>query len=203
MPFAIVIALFGYLLGSIPTGLVLTKFFSKGDPRQSGSKNIGATNIYRTAGKKLGVLTLLGDLLKGAIPLGIAAASKLPDRWGIPAAFWMALVGLSPFLGHLFPVFLRFKGGKGVATALGIYLVVSPLAVLVDLFLFLGVVWKWRFISLASMLCSVTMPVLIALFATDSLFYVLMAVIIAALILYRHRSNITRLLAGTENRWKA
>ncbi len=202
MPVAILVALFGYVLGSIPTGLLLTKLFSKEDPRQGGSKNIGATNVYRTAGKKFGILTLVGDLLKGAIPIAIAFASGLPDLWGIPSGFWIALIGLSPFIGHLFPIFLRFKGGKGVATALGVYLILSPLAVLVELLIFLGVVWKWRFISLGSILCSLTMPVLIAVFTADSFPYVVMAIIIAALIIYRHHSNISRLLAGNENRWK-
>ena len=195
MPVGMFIALFGYLLGSIPTGVVLTKFFSRVDPRSVGSKNIGATNIFRTAGKVLGILTLIGDLLKGAIPVWIAI------QWGV-SDLWIAAAGLSPLLGHIFPIFLGFKGGKGVATALGIYLILSPIAVLIEIFIFAGMVWKWRFVSLGSITCVTTIPVLIAFFRSDSQVYFILSVIIAALIIYRHQSNIARLLQGTENKWK-
>jgi glycerol-3-phosphate acyltransferase PlsY len=196
MPIGIFIALFGYLLGSVPTGLILTKLFSKVDPRKMGSKNIGATNIFRTAGKALGILTLVGDLLKGAVPVVIAI------QWG-ESDLWIALAGLSPFLGHIFSIFLGFRGGKGVATALGAYLVVSPVAVLIEFLIFAGIVWKWRFISLGSITCATTIPILIAYFRSDSKSYFIVSVIIAALILYRHQSNISRLLQGTESKWKA
>jgi glycerol-3-phosphate acyltransferase PlsY len=191
----IFIALFGYLLGSVPTGLILAKLFAKVDPRKSGSKNIGATNIFRTAGKSLGILTLVGDLLKGAIPVWIAIQRGESN-------LWIALSGLTPFLGHIFPIFLGFKGGKGVATALGVYLMISPIAVLIEFLIFAGVVWKWRFISLGSISCATTIPILIAFFRSDSQAYFIVSVLIAALILYRHQSNISRLLQGTENRWK-
>jgi glycerol-3-phosphate acyltransferase PlsY len=196
MPIGIFIALFGYLLGSVPTGLLLAKFFSKVDPRKTGSKNIGATNIFRTAGKGLGILTLVGDVLKGMIPIGIAIQLSISD-------LWLAAVGLSTFLGHIFPIFLGFRGGKGVATALGVYLVISPIAVLMEFLLFAGLVWKWRYISLGSICCATTIPILIAFFRSDSQAYFILSVIIAALILYRHQENIVRLLQGTENKWKA
>ncbi len=125
MPVGVFIALFGYLLGSIPVGLILTKRFGSMDPRQAGSQNIGATNIYRTAGKKLGILTLIGDIAKGAIPVWVAIQMGVHHRW-------VALAGLTPVLGHVFPIFLGFKGGKGVATALGSYLIISPVAVLIE-----------------------------------------------------------------------
>jgi len=196
MPVGIFIALFGYLLGSVPTGLLLAKFFSKVDPRTRGSKNIGATNIFRTAGKTLGILTLVGDVLKGMIPIAIASWLDVPD-------LWRAIVGLSAFLGHIFPIFLGFKGGKGVATALGVYLIISATAVLIEALLFVGIVWKWRFISLGSICCAATIPILVAFFRSDSQAYFIMSVIMAALILYRHQENIVRLLQGTENKWKA
>ena len=196
MPVGIFIALFGYLLGSVPTGLLLAKFFSKVDPRTRGSKNIGATNMFRTAGKTLGILTLVGDVLKGMIPIAIASWLDVPD-------LWRAIVGLSAFLGHIFPIFLGFKGGKGVATALGVYLIISATAVLIEALLFVGIVWKWRFISLGSICCAATIPILVAFFRSDSQAYFIMSVIMAALILYRHQENIVRLLQGTENKWKA
>jgi glycerol-3-phosphate acyltransferase PlsY len=195
MPIGIFIALFGYLLGSIPTGLILAKLFSKVDPRKIGSKNIGATNIFRSAGRTLGILTLAGDLLKGAVPVVIAI------QWG-ESDVWIAIAGLTPLLGHIFPIFLGFKGGKGVATALGVYLVISPIAVLIEFLIFTGIVWKWRFISLGSLICATTIPILIAFFRSDSQSYFIISVIIAALILYRHQSNISRLLQGTESKWK-
>jgi glycerol-3-phosphate acyltransferase PlsY len=196
MPVGIFIALFGYLLGSVPFGLLLTKLFSKVDPREIGSKNIGATNIFRTAGKTLGILTLVGDVLKGVAPIWIATHWNLPN-------YWTAIAGLSPFLGHIFPIFLGFKGGKGVATALGVYLVISPIAVVIEFLLFSILVWKWRYISLGSMFCATTMPILIAFFRSDSRAYFVLSVFIGALILYRHQSNIIRLLQGTESKWKA
>jgi acyl phosphate:glycerol-3-phosphate acyltransferase len=201
MPNAIFIALFGYLLGSVPTGIVLTRFFSRVDPRKMGSKNIGATNIYRTAGKTLGVFTLIGDVLKGAIPIWMAMMWSQHDLWGIPE-LWIAIAGLSPIVGHIFPIFLGFKGGKGVATALGTYLVISPSSVLIEALLFVLIVWKWRIIALGSITCAVTIPILIAIFRGERI-YILLSVVIAALILYRHQSNIARLLHGTENKWKS
>lgn len=183
----------GYLAGSIPTGLLLSKAFSNVDPRMEGSRNIGATNIFRTAGKKLGVLTLLGDCLKGLIPVLFAL-------WFIGSEVWVCLVALSTFTGHLFSVFLKFKGGKGVATALGIYLGIAPLAVLIDAGIFFGVVLKWKFVSLGSLTAAATMPILIAIL-TGSKPYLFASLIIAGFIYYRHESNIRRLLAGSENRF--
>lgn len=202
MPPGIFIALFGYLLGSIPTGLLLTRLVSAPDPRTSGSKNIGATNIYRTSGKLLGILTLLGDVFKGILPVWIGLRWGIEDQWGVSADQWIAFIGLSPFLGHVFSIFLGFKGGKGVATALGVYLSISPLAVLIEGILFAGIVWKWRYVSLGSILCAGTIPILIAYFRSDSQAYFVMSVIMAGLILYRHQANIGRLLQGTEHKWK-
>jgi glycerol-3-phosphate acyltransferase PlsY len=195
MPVGIFVILFGYLLGSVPFGLVLSKLFSQVDPRKQGSKNIGATNIFRTAGKTLGILTLIADALKGMAPIWIATQWSLPDHW-------IAIAAFSPFLGHIFPIFLGFKGGKGVATALGIYLVLSPVAVVIECLLFSGLVWKWRYISLGSISSAMTMPILIAFFRSDSRAYFILSVLIGALILFRHQSNISRLLQGTENKWK-
>jgi glycerol-3-phosphate acyltransferase PlsY len=182
----------GYLAGSIPTGLLLSKAFSNVDPRKEGSRNIGATNIFRTAGKKLGALTLIGDCLKGLIPVLLAL-------WFMGSEFWVCLVALSAFAGHLFSVFLKFKGGKGVATALGIYLGIAPLAVLIDAGVFFGVVLKWRFVSLGSLTAAAAMPILIAIL-TESKPYLFSSLIIAGLIYYRHEANIRRLLSGSENK---
>ena len=186
------LVILAYLAGSTPTGLLLTKAFSNVDPRKEGSRNIGATNILRTAGKKLGVLTLAGDCLKGLIPVLLAL-------WLVRSDAWVGLVALSAFAGHLFPVFLKFKGGKGVATALGVYLGISPLAVLINTGIFFAVVLKWKFVSLGSLTTAAVMPILIAIL-TESKPYVITSLIIAGLIYYRHQENIRRLFAGSENR---
>ena len=186
------LVILGYLAGSIPTGLLLTKAFSEVDPRKEGSRNIGATNILRTAGKTLGVLTLAGDCLKGLIPVLLAV-------WIMKSDIWVGLTALSAFAGHLFPVFLKFKGGKGVATALGVYLGIAPLAVLIDAGIFFGVVLTWRFVSLGSITAAAVMPILIAIL-TKSKSYVIASLIIAGLIWYRHQDNIRRLFGGSENR---
>lgn len=183
---------FSYLLGSIPTGLLLTKAFSKQDPRQVGSQNIGATNIYRAAGKTIALMTLVGDSLKGLIPVSLAISWHFSESW-------VGLAALTAFLGHLYPVFLRFKGGKGVATALGIFLALSPLAVLVDFFLFAGVLGTWKIVSLSSMSAACFMPVLLWIF-TGSQTYVVMSICVGILIVYRHKANIQRFIAGQEHR---
>ena len=195
MPTGFFIALFGYLLGSIPTGLIVTKLFSNADPRLSGSGNIGATNIYRTAGQKPALVTLLADVIKGALPAWMAV-------WLGLSSLWISIAGLSPVVGHIFPIFLGFKGGKGVATALGVYCIISPVSVLIEFLVFSGIVWKWRYVALGSITCAITIPILIAFFRNDSQLYFVLSVIIAALILYRHQANISRLLQGTENKWR-
>lgn len=184
-----------YLLGSIPTGLLLAKAFAGVDIRTTGSGNIGATNVYRTLGRKVGVLTLVGDCLKGLLPVVAAHLLTLSDGY-------VALIGLAAFLGHIFPIFLRFKGGKGVATALGVFLGVSPLAVGVALLLFIGIVLIWRYISLASISAAAAMPALVALFDRNPVI-VAMSFLISIIVIIKHHGNIKRLLDGTENRFKA
>jgi len=184
-----------YLLGSIPVGLIVAKKHGHPDIRKEGSGNIGATNVARVVGKKAGLITLIGDILKGALPVlgfSLFVGTNTWQKQGI-----VALAGLAAFLGHLFPIYLKFKGGKGVATATGVFLILCPLAVLVDIFVFLGVAWWWRYVSLASLSAAAAMPVLIGLFSNKKV-YIILAVIIAALIFYRHKENIQRLLTGTE-----
>ena len=183
-----------YLLGSIPTGLLLAKAAGV-DIRRSGSGNIGATNVYRTLGRTVGILTLVGDCLKGVIPVVAATYLGMSDNW-------IAAVGLAAFLGHVYTVFLGFKGGKGVATALGVFLAVSPAAVGSALLIFVAVVWKWRYISLGSIAAALAMPGMVAVFDSRPP-VVIMAVIIALLVVWNHRENIKRLQEGTESKFKA
>lgn len=181
-----------YFLGSIPTGLLLAKAAGV-DIRTSGSGNIGATNVYRTLGRSVGVMTLAGDCLKGLLPVLLAKYLHMVD-------IWIAAIGLAAFLGHVYTIFLGFKGGKGVATALGVFLGVAPLAVCGALLVFAGVVWRSRFISLGSITAAAAMPAFVALFNPQPPL-VLMTVAVAALVVWKHRENIQRLRAGTESKF--
>jgi glycerol-3-phosphate acyltransferase PlsY len=196
VPFLLIILLAAYLIGAIPCGVLLTRFFGGGDIRNAGSGNIGATNVYRVAGKKLGILTLLGDLFKGAIPVAFAKFTLLLPEWGVAA------VAVAAFLGHCYPVYLGFKGGKGVATALGIYLILSPLAVLIAMVLFGGILYKTRYVSLGSIAAATLLPFLV-IFINRSHELLAASLLISILVILRHSANIRRLLDGTESRFNA
>jgi glycerol-3-phosphate acyltransferase PlsY len=186
------LVVFAYLLGSIPTGVLLARALAGVDPRQVGSYNIGATNVMRTAGKALGVMTLIGDCLKGLLPVVIAL-------WLVQSQTWVAGVALAAFLGHCFPIYLGFRGGKGVATALGIYLPLVPLAVCLDIVIFAGTVFASRMVSVGSLAAAVAMPLLIWLWGYP-LPYLIMSICVGGVIFYRHKENIRRLLKGKENK---
>ena len=185
-----------YLLGSVPFGLLLTRALGRGDVRKVGSGNIGATNVARAAGLLAGVLTLALDLAKGAG--AVLFAQKLSND----SATWMMIAAVAALLGHCFPVWLKFKGGKGVATAAGIFLVLSPLACLAAVVLFFLVVIFWRYVSLGSVSAAAAMPLLIYfLWAprhAPPLAVTIGALAAALLIIYKHRGNLQRLLEGVE-----
>lgn len=185
-----------YLIAAIPTGVVLARLMGGEDVRQKGSGNIGATNVYRVAGKLAGVLTLVGDTLKGFLPL---LAFK---TWLEPTPTQLGIASAVAILGHCYPVYLKFKGGKGVATALGIFLVLSPKAVFFALIVFILTVTITRYISLGSVLAALSAPLVILLLNHPQPIF-LATLFIAALVIWRHNSNIRRLLDGTENRFKA
>ena len=189
----LVLLIFAYLLGSVPTGVILAKAFSDVDPRTQGSRNIGATNVFRTVGKKLGAITLLGDILKGFLPVALA-------KGAIDSYFWVGAVALVAFLGHLYPIFLKFKGGKGIATGLGVFLALAPLPAILSFLVFAAVVYTWRYISLGSLSATAAFPVLLAALNPHPI-YIPFALVIGALIFYRHRENIQRLLAGRESKF--
>jgi glycerol-3-phosphate acyltransferase PlsY len=185
-----------YLIGAIPSGVILTRLTGGGDIRQAGSGNIGATNVYRVAGRRLGIITLICDALKGVLPLAVLLAL------GGYSQAQLALIAAAAFLGHCYPVYLGFKGGKGVATALGIFLVLSPLAVLGGVLVFAGMLWKWRYVSLASITAAAVVPLFI-LAAERSLPLFLATLFISGMVILRHRTNIERLRDGTESRFRA
>ena len=186
-----------YLFGSIPWGVILTRHVHSEDIRLAGSGNIGATNVRRMAGTKLGLMTLMGDMLKGAIPVWLALGTTSPDaKWHDP---FIAIIILAAVLGHLYPLFLKLKnGGKGVATAAGCFLAVSPLAFLIALPVFAIFAFWTNTMSAGSLAAIGILPIPIW-FTTQSWPITGCAVLVSALITVRHRENIHRLLSGTEN----
>jgi glycerol-3-phosphate acyltransferase PlsY len=186
-----------YFLGAIPFGLLIGKLAGK-DVRTEGSRNIGATNVSRILGKKLGFLTLVCDCLKGYLPMLFAASILQGEPY---AEVTVALCGVLTVIGHMFPVYLGFKGGKGVATGLGVFLYLSPLAILISLGVFIGAVAVSGFVSVGSLLASALIVVWLWLL-DQSIVSIMAAAGIAALIWFKHRENISRLLKGEEKSWK-
>ncbi len=180
---------FGYLLGTIPFGLILTRMAGLGDVRKIGSGNIGATNVLRTGRKGLAAATLVGDALKGTAAVLIAA------QWGPQFA---TVAALGAFLGHLFPVWLRFKGGKGVATFIGVLIGLKPLAAVIFALIWLGVAFASRYSSLSALIASAATPVVLWLLGEPGMAG--MTVILVALLWWKHSQNISRLLDGTEGK---
>ena len=197
IPFTVwLIPAVAYLLGSIPFGLLVTRVFGRGDVRKEGSGNIGATNVSRVAGPLAGILTLLLDGAKGT------AAVLIAGRYSNDSAMWMVIAGLAVLVGHCFPVWLRFKGGKGVATAAGVYLAMSPPAFLGGLILFSLIAGYSRYVSLGSVAAAVAMPLLTyflwAPHHAPPLVVTIGSLAIAILIVYKHDANLRRLAEGTE-----
>ena len=189
LPFLLAALVFGYLLGSIPFGLLLTRAAGLGDVRKIGSGNIGATNVLRTGNKKLAALTLLLDALKGTAAVLVAGLFG-PDH--------ALIAGLGAFLGHLYPVWLGFRGGKGVATYLGVLVAVAWQGALVFAAAWLAIAFLTRYSSLAALVAAVAVPVALHFlgFGRATELFVLLSLIVFV----KHRANIGRLLSGTESR---
>lgn len=187
----LVLLLLAYLAGSIPFGLVVGKLFYGVDVRLHGSGNVGTTNVFRVLGKKAGVIVLVCDMLKGYVPAAVAAAVFDP---------WFAIViAAAPVLGHIYSIFLKGRGGKGIATGAGVVLALVPVAFAIILTAWLLLILITRYVSVASLAAAVLVPVLtIAL--DEPLPYEIAGVLVAILVWWAHRSNISRLLAGEENR---
>lgn len=201
---ALVVVL-AYLLGSIPFGYLLVLLGGGGDVRETGSGGTGATNVTRRAGKGAGLLTLLLDALKG---MAAVLFARLLLGEGAGAEWWVCAAGAAAVLGHVFPVWLGFRGGKGVATGLGVFLVLAPLATLCALAAFAVVVWLWRYVSLGSVTAAAVLP--LAVWGLSALGFsdraaappLVTAAVGAALIVFMHRANIGRLRRGEESKFK-
>jgi acyl phosphate:glycerol-3-phosphate acyltransferase len=198
----LVAVIIAYLIGSIPFGYLIVRLTAGDDVRQTGSGGTGATNVTRRAGKAAGVITLILDALKGALAIVVArylASGEYTD-WIVAAA------AIAVLLGHIFPVWLGFKGGKGVATGVGVFLVLAPIVVLCAAVIFVVVVWLTKFVSLGSILAAATIPLFVWLQSVfvahvgDLRPLLTAAVVGALLIVFAHRGNIERLWNGTESR---
>jgi acyl phosphate:glycerol-3-phosphate acyltransferase len=189
-----------YLLGAIPFGYLLVKWKTGADVRGSGSGNIGATNVLRTTGRVAGVATLLLDIGKGYLAVWLAGRLTAPA--GTPGApgdpLWMSLAALAVMAGHAFPIFLRFRGGKAVASFIGAFLCLTPLPMIASLLVLLGVVAATRHISMGSIVAAAVFPLGVWLTQKPPVVVVVSSLLGSALVIYRHRTNIGRLSRGTE-----
>ncbi len=208
LPAALVIG--AYLIGSIPFSFLVVKLFAGEDIRELGSRNVGATNVARTFGKLPGVIALILDMAKGYAVIALAGWIVNSPNWPLAAggtfspvhsrAFWIALAGLIAVLAHMFPVWLRFHGGKGVATAAGAFLAIDPFSFAAGAIVFLIIILSTRFVSLASMLSAASIPIFMRFLTHAPFWTTIVSIVIAMLIIVKHNSNIARLTQGTEAR---
>jgi acyl phosphate:glycerol-3-phosphate acyltransferase len=199
-----------YMIGSIPFSFLVVKLASGADIRKLGSRNVGATNVARTIGKLPGLIALILDMVKGYAAVELARWVTGSQDWPLATggdtsplhsrAFWMTLCGLIAVLAHVFPVWLRFHGGKGVATATGVFLALDPLAVAAGAIVFLIVLISTRFVSLASILSAASIPLFLRFLTHAPFWTIIISIVIAILIIVKHHSNIARLTQGRERR---
>jgi len=183
-----------YLIGSLSFGIIISKFFNLSDPRTIGSKNPGATNVLRTGNKLAAILTLIGDILKATFAVKIAILIGLSD-------LELMQICLAVLIGHTYPIYHKFKGGKGVATALGILLAINWILALCAIFIWLIIFSIWRYSSLAAIIASLAMPI-ISYFLNETLYILLTNLLITALIIFNHHTNIKKLIKGVEPNFK-
>src|SRR5436190_15947233 len=201
LPAALVVA--AYLLGSIPFSFLVVKLVAGADIRHHGSRNVGATNVARSFGKLPGVVALLLDLAKGWAAVAVAKWIVARPEWSAPlrsAAFWVTLAAVIAVLAHMFPVWLKFHGGKGVATAAGAFLAIDPLALGAGLIVFVIVIAATRVVSLASILSAASIPIFLRFLTHATFWTVVLSIVVSIAIIVKHHSNIARLAQGTERK---
>lgn len=191
---AVFVTVLAYLLGSVPFGLIIAKTCCGIDPREAGSRNVGATNVGRVCGFSYGMATLACDVLKGFIPVVIYVNSSADWASGL---YWF--IGLAVIVGHIYSVFLNFKGGKGVATTVGVFLACAPFSLIIAGIACLAIMWRTGYISAGSLTLIGVLPVLFLL--TGNWPLLLLSLISGGLVAYAHRENIKRLLRGEERSW--
>ena len=192
----VVMLLLAYLIGATPTSYVAGKLGRRIDLREHGSKNLGATNVYRVLGWAYAIPVALIDVAKGAIPVVILGP------WANGPAWFTVALGLAAVVGHIFSPYVRFKGGKGVATAAGMFLALTPLAVAISIPIWIFALWLSGYVSVASLTVAALFPVWVRLTAPEQPYTFWAAVVLAMIIVYSHRHNIRRLREGTENRFR-
>ena len=191
-----VMLVLAYLIGATPTSYVAGKLGKGIDLRQHGSNNLGATNVYRVLGWKYAIPVGVIDMLKGAVPVVILGP------WSNGPAWFTVALGLAAVLGHMFSPYVRFRGGKGVATAAGMFLALAPLAIGISLLIWILALWLSGYVSVASLTVAVLFPLWVRLTVPDQAYTFWASVVLALLIVYSHRPNIARLRQGTENRFR-
>ena len=208
LPLLLVVA--SYLIGSIPFSYLVVRLMTGQDIRQHGSRNVGATNVARSFGKAPGIIALFLDGAKGYTAVVLAESITRRPDWPLAAgsdaspwhstAFWVAFAALVAVVGHMFPVWLRFHGGKGVATATGAFLALDPIAVAAALIIFLIVLLTMRFVSLASIVSAASFPIFLRFLSKGAFWTTVVSIVISILIIVKHHSNIARIAQGTERR---
>ena len=200
----IIVTIIAYLLGSISFSVIISKKMAGFDVRQKGSGNAGTTNVLRTVGKKASIITLLCDILKGVVAILVAYIIGLIIKEGIDKALLVQLAGIAVILGHTFPIFFEFKGGKGIATALGVLMMTNWNIGLICLVFALVLMILTKMVSLGSIAAAVLFPVLIMFMPHTAYLvdgnYIIYSILLAALVVFNHRANVKRLLTGTENK---
>jgi len=191
----LLIILFAYLVGSVSSGIIVSQIFNLPDPRTIGSKNPGATNVMRSGNKKAAIFTLLGDLLKAILVLTLAEYLGFND-------LIIVCVALAVLIGHIYPIFYKFRGGKGVATAIGILIFLNFKLALIVASIWLLVFGIWRYSSLAAILAAISAPIIAIFILRDQSLYCIAFTLITIIILFKHQANIRKLLSGTELKFK-
>ena len=191
----LLIILFAYLVGSVSSGIIVSQIFNLPDPRTIGSKNPGATNVMRSGNKKAAIFTLLGDLLKAILVLAIAEYLGFND-------LIIVCVALAVLIGHIYPIFYKFRGGKGVATAIGILIALNFKLALIVASIWLLVFGIWRYSSLAAIVAAISAPIIAIFILRDQSLYCIAFSFITVIILFKHQANIRKLLSGTELKFK-
>ena len=191
----LLIILFAYLVGSISSGIIVSQIFNLPDPRTIGSKNPGATNVMRSGNKKAAIFTLLGDLLKAILVLTLAEYLGFND-------LIIVCVALAVLIGHIYPIFYKFRGGKGVATAIGILIALNFKLALIVASIWLLVFGIWRYSSLAAIVAAISAPIIAIFILRDQSLYCIAFTLITIIILFKHQANIKKLLSGTELKFK-
>lgn len=192
---SILVLVLAYISGSLPNGVIIGKRLKNIDIREHGSKNTGATNAFRVLGAKLGITVLILDILKGAIPVIVAKSLGLEEN----IVYLTALVAI---LGHTFSCFLSFKGGKGVATSLGVFIVLVPYIMLSIIAIFVAIVYFTKYISLGSIVASALFPLLVILFNQGNIVLKIFSVLVGSYVIYKHKANIQRLIKKEENKFE-